>query len=123
MKRITVSFIAAFIVGWALASHAGDEYQANLDITTGSSSVCVTGLRPKTQYAVRCTEDTYVRVSAVDAFATDGGTGISATVKDAIAPQNKMFDIPTAAQQTALCALQKSTSGTCYVYIFRDTRN
>jgi len=120
-KFITAVILSTLAV--AAVAFAADEYQSGKDITTGSSSVCVSGLRPKTQYAVRCTEDAYVRVSASDAFATDGGTGVSATTKDAIAPQNKMFDIPTAAEQTVFCALQKSAAGTCYVYIFRDTRN
>lgn len=104
-------FIALCLTVSAVAL-AGDDYQTGLDITTSASSACVT-VKPKLNYAIRCTQDTYVRNATT-------GKGDTATVKDPVAATNKLYDIPSTALQDRICALQVTTGGTCYVYLHRE---
>ncbi len=109
MKRFALAVL--FVAGVALA---GDDYLgASFDITTGAGSVCVANLRPKSNYAIRCTQDTYVRV-------TQDTTNAPAINKDPIASANKLYDIPTTALQTNVCTRQVTTAGTCYLYLHRE---
>lgn len=109
MKKFV--FAVLLTAGVALA---GDDYLgASFDITTGAGSVCATGLRPKANYAIRCTQDTYVRV-------TSDTTNAPAIAKDPIASAGKLYDIPTTALQTNVCTMQVTSAGTCYLYLHRE---
>jgi hypothetical protein len=116
MHRKTIAalfFITAVLV--PLLALAGDDYLgASFDVTTNTStSACGPTLRPKVNYAFRCTTDTYIRV-------TSDTTNAGASAKDQIATANKLIDLPTTASQTNFCALAVTAAGSCYTYIHRE---
>lgn len=102
----------------ALAALAGDDYLgSSFDVRTGSAPKCSPALRAKQNHAVRCTKDTFVRVS-------DNPDANFADVVDPIASSNKLYDVATTATQQYLCTLDASDggvdAGVCYIYLHRE---
>lgn len=122
MKSKVFSILyAVFAFGLVMAvefcggkAHAGDDYLgSSTDLATDAGTRCV-GLRPKVNYATRCTQDSYIHVATVP----DGGD--NASTSDVIAPQNKLYDFSTTWDRASVCVLNAGTMGTCFFYQHRE---
>jgi hypothetical protein len=91
---------------------AGDDYQQTVAYT--GTAACSTILRPKAKYAVRCTTDCHVKVTVLAATST-------ATTSDVKLLADKLYDLPTTANQRYICAIQVSAGGNMFVYLNRGT--
>jgi hypothetical protein len=108
-----IAFAAAFIATLALA---GDDQVTSLSYTATQS--CTAILRPKTNYAVQCTTDCYVRVQVDQA--ADAGTSVNTS--SVLLSAGKLYDTPTTSGQLYICVVRSSASGTANIFIHREAR-
>jgi hypothetical protein len=95
----------------ASAALAGDDYVATVAYT--GTAACSSALKPRTNYAVICTTDCYVRV-------TSDTTNATATTNSVLVSANKLYDTPTTGTQTFLCAIQSASAGNMRIFQFRS---
>lgn len=101
--------ILAIIALFSAVALAGDDYVATVAYT--GTAACSAALKPKAKYAVRCTTDCHVRVT--------NSTSITATTNNVKLLADKLYDTPTTATQTYICAIQSSASGNMFIYLNR----
>ena len=115
MKQNIAVFAVAAVLTLGLCSlpaSAGDDYQQTVAYT--GTAACSTILRPKAKYAVRCTTDCHVKVTVLAATST-------ATTNDVKLLADKLYDLPTTANQRYICAIQASAGGNALIYLNRST--
>lgn len=109
MKRFAPLSILALVATLALA---GDE-PVSQTAYTGTQG-CTAILRPKARYAVQCTTDCHIRVTA----STSGQPATTAaSVKIAA---DKLYDVYTTSTKRYICAIQASSGGNLKVFLYED---
>ena len=109
-KIVTTLAISLLVAGLAMA---GDDQIQSVAYTT--TQTCTSALRPKTWYAIQCTSDCYVRMQ--EANSADAGQSVNTgSVK---VPAGKLYDTPTTYNQTFICVVQSTASGTMNVFRHR----
>lgn len=117
-KRVVAVGLFVFVAVAALITshaYAGDDYQQRL-VADGRTSTCSTILRPKTKYAVQCSQASYVAVTANP----DGGITANTALKIAA---DAIYDVPTTYDQKYICVVgvaSVSDAG-CIIAINRNT--
>lgn len=103
--------LPALLLVLASLAFAGDEPVTQVAYT--GTQGCTAALQTKKRYAVQCTTDCYIRVTANTTSQPANSNSVKMT-------SDKLYDVYTTRTKVYICAVQVSSGGSLKVFLYED---